>query len=206
MFWTRRKCRSRAVSGSKVAVRDGRPTRFPQAMAAPVISISCPARTRPGHFPERTAPVNRPPTTPEEFSRDFACLLEAHDRSLRTLSAKAGVGVETIRGWKTGSNLPHEVGPFLRVIDACLGGRRRAGAVLPAWLANKQTWEARLKEAKDAMRLDRVGDHHSSKPIPVVLPSQQPPPPVQVFGGDYVANSKSSVHIGDVNHYGFRAQ
>ncbi len=152
--------------------------------------------------------MNRPPTTPEELSRQFACLLEAHDRSLRTLSAKAGVGVETIRGWKTGSNLPHEVGPFLKVIGACLAGKRRAGAVLPPWMAIEQMWEARYKEAKnEAMRLDRAGDHHSSKPIPVVLPSQQSPPPVQVFGGDYVAGSKSSAHIGDVNYrYGASAR
>jgi hypothetical protein len=134
--------------------------------------------------------------TPEELLRDFRILFESQTRTLRALATASNVGVETIRGWKDEGRFPRSTDDFIRVIRTCLKSLKK-DAPNPAWRAEE--WEIRYQEAKRIWE-NQAGDRHSSKPIPV-LPGRPPLPSVQVYGGDYVAESKNAVHIGDVNHY-----
>ena len=135
--------------------------------------------------------------TPEELLRDFGILFKSQSKSLRDLANTSKVGVETIRGWKDEGRFPRNTDDFMRVIQTCLKYLKKDGPN-PAW--GVEEWEIRYQEAKRTWE-NQAGNRYSSKPIPVVLPGQPPLPSVQVYGGDYVAESKNSVHVGDVNHY-----
>ncbi|SES39259.1 hypothetical protein [Actinokineospora terrae] len=135
--------------------------------------------------------------TPEELLSDFGSLFDAQTRSLRGLATASGVGAETIRGWKDEGRFPKNTTGFLEVVRLCLRSLKE-GAPTQRWGAAE--WEIRYHEAKRVWE-DRTGERAARKAIPLGRAEQQASPSIQVHGGDYVNESKHTMHIGNVNHY-----
>jgi hypothetical protein len=138
-----------------------------------------------------------PGVTPEELLRDFRQLFGAQTKSLRGLANASEVGVETIRGWKDENRFPQNGADFLKVVGVCLKFPKE-GVPAPPWRGEE--WAARYREARWA-RENEADARRSSKPVPLLPGPSQPSSSIQVYDGDYVAGSKNSVHIGDVNHH-----
>jgi hypothetical protein len=132
--------------------------------------------------------------TPEELLRDFGSLVDSQTKSLRALATTSNVGVETIRGWKDMGRFPRSTDDFMTVVRTCLQHPKPA-AVRPPWRIAE--WEVRYQEAKRVWE-NREG---TQKPISAAPGGPAPFPSIQVTGGDYVQESKNTIHIGDVNHH-----